>query len=82
MSAGEKTLSPHDYLQLERAAEFKSEYHRGTITLKAVRRAIIIALMKAFLLRLALDSKEKNANLSRETFVFGFLMKNFIRILI
>jgi Uma2 family endonuclease len=35
MSAVEQTLSPHDYLQLERAAEFKSEYHRGTITLMA-----------------------------------------------
>ncbi len=31
MSAVEQTLSPHDYLQLERAAEFKSEYHRGLL---------------------------------------------------
>lgn len=35
MSAVEQTLSPHDYLQLERAAEFKSEYHRGVITMMA-----------------------------------------------
>ncbi|AYQ36004.1 Uma2 family endonuclease [Runella sp. SP2] len=35
MSAVEKILSPDDYLQWERAAEFKSEYHRGTITLMA-----------------------------------------------
>ena len=35
MSAVEQTLSPRDYLQLERSAEFKSEYHRGTITLMA-----------------------------------------------
>ncbi|MFN8349339.1 MAG: Uma2 family endonuclease [Spirosomataceae bacterium] len=35
MSAVEQTLSPHDFLQLERAAEFKSEYHRGVITMMA-----------------------------------------------
>jgi Uma2 family endonuclease len=35
MSAAEKILSPQDYLQWERAAEFRSEYHRGIITMMA-----------------------------------------------
>lgn len=35
MSPVEKTLSPDDYLQWERAAEAKSEYRRGLITLMA-----------------------------------------------
>ena len=35
MSAAEKLLSPQDYLQWERTAEFRSEYHRGIITMMA-----------------------------------------------
>jgi Uma2 family endonuclease len=35
MSAAEKLLSPQDYLQWERTAEFRSEYRRGIITMMA-----------------------------------------------
>lgn len=35
MSAAEKLLSPQDYLQWERTAEFRSEYHRGIVTMMA-----------------------------------------------